>query len=549
MGQQYGVDTSPLQFKHNSSFPGKVNADATIQGKNIEFAPGKDNEANIKHEVGHYIINTQRGTPPKADSTVNGQAVNTSDETAADKMMNTPLQRKESTGQTNIDQSSSQSSFSSQQPIQRITQKDKEIRNKANVGVEVELRNITITRNDRKWNESNGLEQLTTGGDDGQFVTDQHQGKSAIIEWASGHPGFSQTNKGKNQQDQVDEIVNIVNQNTTGKLSDLVQALSAHMDIGNLIGDHDEVRYKRNSASEMQTQVNVEVPFENIGKIPTGAKKDQDAANLFTGSASKKAKEVFVKSRKNARKIASKMLLTWNDNNVQQYGNAAKNSLASLLTIFLHSEINDATGGGKDAQGVLFKTGAGDLIRSALNNDGKKVLWYCIHEVADDEFINLLGDKAKAIYQEVYRGRGGQAALQRVEQQVIRQAGYSFKVGAADIEKDIRWEDEHTNQAYTDTVDEDWVEQDNTYMRENEVDKSRDYEWADTRALSGVKTGKTFGVSTHSSNDDTRSEKYLIAEIRRNDNDINKLVKMNGIHQAQRNKLAKKIRSLQTPIR
>lgn len=94
LGQQHGVDTSPLQFKHNSSFPDTVNAEATIQGNKIDFASGKDTEANIKHEVGHYIVNTQRGTPPKADAQVNGQAVNTTDEVAADKIMNTPLQRK-----------------------------------------------------------------------------------------------------------------------------------------------------------------------------------------------------------------------------------------------------------------------------------------------------------------------------------------------------------------------------------------------------------------------------------------------------------------------
>lgn len=94
MGKQYGVDTSPLQFNHNSSFPGKVGAEATIQGNKIDFAPGKDSESTIKHEIGHYIVNTQRGTPPVADTVVNGQAVNTTDEKAADKIADTPLQRK-----------------------------------------------------------------------------------------------------------------------------------------------------------------------------------------------------------------------------------------------------------------------------------------------------------------------------------------------------------------------------------------------------------------------------------------------------------------------
>lgn len=100
MGQQYGVDTSSLQMNHNSSFPNQVGAEATIQGNKIDFAPGKDSEKNIKHEVGHYIINTQRGTPPKADTSINGQPVNTTDEAAADKMMNAPLQTKMSEGST-----------------------------------------------------------------------------------------------------------------------------------------------------------------------------------------------------------------------------------------------------------------------------------------------------------------------------------------------------------------------------------------------------------------------------------------------------------------
>lgn len=102
MGTQYGVDTSGLQINHNSGFPGKVGAEATIQGNKIDFAPGKDTEKNIKHEVGHYIINTQRGTPPKADKTVNGQAINTSDEKAADKIADTPLQRKAETNSDKI---------------------------------------------------------------------------------------------------------------------------------------------------------------------------------------------------------------------------------------------------------------------------------------------------------------------------------------------------------------------------------------------------------------------------------------------------------------
>ncbi|WP_299897951.1 hypothetical protein [uncultured Aquimarina sp.] len=97
MSRQYGVDTSSLKATHNSSFPATLNAEATIQGKNIHFAPGKDTTENIKHEVAHAIDNTLHGTP-KGDTTVNGYKVDTTREKTVDRMIssNTTIQRKNS---------------------------------------------------------------------------------------------------------------------------------------------------------------------------------------------------------------------------------------------------------------------------------------------------------------------------------------------------------------------------------------------------------------------------------------------------------------------
>ncbi len=102
MGQQHGVDTSALTFKHNSSFPASVGAAATIQGKEIHFGPGHDSTKNIKHEVGHAIDNAINGTP-KGDTVVNGQKVDATREAAADRMMNTPLQLRSMTHKVNGD--------------------------------------------------------------------------------------------------------------------------------------------------------------------------------------------------------------------------------------------------------------------------------------------------------------------------------------------------------------------------------------------------------------------------------------------------------------
>lgn len=85
MGSNYGVDTSGLVATHNSSFPGSLNAAATIQGRNIHFAPGMDTDHNIRHEVAHAIDNTLHGTP-KGYQVVQGQRVDTTREKVVDRM-------------------------------------------------------------------------------------------------------------------------------------------------------------------------------------------------------------------------------------------------------------------------------------------------------------------------------------------------------------------------------------------------------------------------------------------------------------------------------
>ncbi len=79
MGTTYGVDTSGLKATHHSTFPARLKAEATIQGRNIHFAPGKDTDHNMRHEVAHAIDNTLNGTP-KGDQVVNGQMVDTTRE-------------------------------------------------------------------------------------------------------------------------------------------------------------------------------------------------------------------------------------------------------------------------------------------------------------------------------------------------------------------------------------------------------------------------------------------------------------------------------------
>lgn len=110
--QKYGADLSKVSIVENSSFPASVNAKATIQGNSIHVAPGESSTVK-NHEIGHAIDNQLNGTP-KADSKVNGQAVNTDQtrENAADRigaeLGNVPVQRKETfAGQQKQQQSAS----------------------------------------------------------------------------------------------------------------------------------------------------------------------------------------------------------------------------------------------------------------------------------------------------------------------------------------------------------------------------------------------------------------------------------------------------------
>ncbi|OJJ18822.1 hypothetical protein BKI52_24950 [marine bacterium AO1-C] len=148
MGQQHGVDTSQLKATHNSSFPDTVNAEATIQGSKIDFAPGKDTEANIKHEVAHAIDNAKNGTP-KGDKVVNGQSVDTTREQTVDQMAAQPLQRKVNQSTENVGQ---QETITASGPIQRrvIPKTDDKIKRlveflEARPNIEVEDRNSGIT--------------------------------------------------------------------------------------------------------------------------------------------------------------------------------------------------------------------------------------------------------------------------------------------------------------------------------------------------------------------------------------------------------------------
>jgi len=93
MGHQYGVDNSGLNFEIDSSFPRKVDAAATLQSNQAKFAKNQHTQRNVKHEIAHYMINAQKKGTPGTNTQVNGWPINTTDESQADHIAQTPLQQ------------------------------------------------------------------------------------------------------------------------------------------------------------------------------------------------------------------------------------------------------------------------------------------------------------------------------------------------------------------------------------------------------------------------------------------------------------------------
>ncbi|HAS42010.1 MAG TPA: hypothetical protein DCS93_16135 [Microscillaceae bacterium] len=131
MSAKYKVDLSGYKEHPNSSFPGTVGADATIQGKDIHYGPGKFTEQNRKHEFGHAIDNTINGTP-KGDTVINGKNIDTTREKVAEQIENAPLPKSAEGGTpTQMKQSDSTTQASStiqnKGVIQRMIKIDNEI--------------------------------------------------------------------------------------------------------------------------------------------------------------------------------------------------------------------------------------------------------------------------------------------------------------------------------------------------------------------------------------------------------------------------------------
>lgn len=491
-----GNSMDDVKVHYNSDKPAQLSALAYAQGTDIHVAPGQ--EKHLSHEAWHVVQQKQGRVQP----TMQLQGLNVNDNEGFEKK---------------TDKLSKQTNFSSQLntsvQLTPSTKKD-EIGEKAHIGIEVEFRNLRIYNPSREWNTRAGLEVLTEGGPDGVFTTDQHQDKYAIIEWGSNHLPFSKTANGSIFKEKIAKIISSAK---NGFLKEFISNLRPYVDVGQLKNEYNQVRLSKISAGFRQTQVNIEVPFENIGKI-TNSK--QDSSNLFDGVKSMKAKNVFIKARELANVISDEMISTYLAHDSTLDLANVKVNIASLLTIFLHTEVNSLIGHEKDVQGVLFKTGAGDLARLALNDNAKKILWYCVHK--DNFYIKKIVEGCVEIYEKVtlsYQKQNYTNEISEVRKNVLN----SFKViGTSSIdEKKKRWGDELTG--YNKSV-------------------IGEYE---ALYLSGVKTGKFFNLQEHGSKDNSLKKKFIIAEIRRLDNVINQIITSN---KEEREEIANKIKNLQKPI-
>ncbi|OJJ19856.1 hypothetical protein BKI52_15355 [marine bacterium AO1-C] len=430
---------------------------------------------------------------------------------------------------------------------------------KANVGVEVEMRNITLTRADKTWDEDGQVIRLSKGGYDGNWVTDQHSGNDAVIEWNTVHPSFGGSDYGAEFQQKLEDFYQLLDSNSTGTLEELANLASGVMDIGDIRSKYKDITYSFNSAHQTNTQVNMEVPLLNIGRIPENAQEQaMDSAKMFSGNNSKFAKEVFIQSRLAANNIILQVMKDWKES---EHGYSVDKKdveeITSIFTIFLHSAIHNGMGGGKDPRGVLFKNGAGDLVRTSLNYGQKKTLWVVMHQSKTD-YTALLAEAGKKIYTQVHKGRGGNTMADKIALRVQNQAFKAFLTHKKSTipkysegnerqnyhrlvmyKKLARWGNEYKQKTYGDEVN----------TRSLVKNRNND-EFERTNELTGVATGKYFEPTSHNFKGRHISESvdFVLAEIRRNDNDINKLVKKRGISDQKRDELKQLIQGIQTPM-
>jgi len=452
-----------------------------------------------------------------------------------------------------------------------ISQEDfnkKQIGGKANLGVEVEFRNLVLylpgtSKNENadeeakvKWDNFGAPVAITKGGKDGALVTDQHSGGKAVVEWNSAHPSLKDSKNGGDFQTKVNLVNKLLSTQASGKLGDLINKINKIMDVGSLANNlitsipsknnpkqKEKIEYAlanieyTTNKNQIQTQINMEVPFTKLGLDPEKQGQNNDMSKLFSGSGSDQAKLTFTKARGVANEIATEMIQKVYKQEQKKHQKIHQ-ELASLFTIHLHNAIYQGMDAGKDAHHVLFKTGVGDLVRSVLSKKSKQVLWECIHNIKGDYFIKKLAKQSKLIYQNVYKGRGGAKMLDEIYkttciiglnafkvEDVINEDNFEdFALKILLLKKD-RWGNESKSEAYSSNIND----------------------TKNTRKLTGAATGKYFETSKHKSLDKKEKAHYLIAEIRRKGNDINKLVKKKGITPEERKELAKLIEELQTP--
>ena len=200
------------------------------------------------------------------------------------------------------------------------------------------------------------------------------------------------------------------------------------------------------------------------------------------------------------------------------------------------------------------------MVRSALLPQQKKVLWHAFHE-SSTSHIDSIATKGASIYKQVFKGRGGKGQEIEIHNSIFDEVRAAFIVkDINDIEDDMqnantqeeydeleldlitalqqdaRWGDELTKGGYGNSIATDMV-------------AVYDNEEYDTTEITGVSTGKDFGITQHSHTGKYHRVRlnYILAEIRRNDNEINKLVKKKGISPKKREELKDLIQNIQTP--
>ena len=325
-----------------------------------------------------------------------------------------------------------------------------------------------------------------------------------------------------------------------------------------------------NQVKKYEKGINLKNLNQELNQIDKEKFAEGDLSNLFTGNKSKEAKRVFLWARRYANGyLVPIMFNEFARASTQKLSHKVasliKKELASLFTVFIHNTFygcqKNSSLGGKDVYGVVFKAGVGDMVRSHLTPPTQSFLHNFFTQKLKLDITEKLVEAVDKAFTQVRSKKFTNEMRENAHLMVITTLKPEFKKHfwfndmlseKNKMRKLLRWGDE--TKKYANKVIPYHFQNPKgnpnsfaSYQSKYDQQYNKDFQ---TIEVSRPPTGKYFPASKHkitTKDHQTHVAKYTVAEIRRSDNQLNKLVNNQAISEKERAELAEFIKKLQMP--